>query len=256
LGFRASGLGSGATKALIQAGGNVAILDQNETLASKLVEEFGASRCAFFIVDVGDSGSITSALKRVWKWIQSTKAEMGGVVAAAGIGLPTPSIDVDGVSMNMDNWDKVMRVNVRGSIDLACQVLPYWSKTDCATSDQNPDGDRGAIILVSSIVAFAGQAGMSAYVASKGAIMAAVLPMARDVSPHNIRVLAIAPGLFNTPLANNLPPATVALNTAALEFPRRQGEPSDFGSLVKHVLENVYMNGTTIRIDGGEFATF
>jgi NAD(P)-dependent dehydrogenase (short-subunit alcohol dehydrogenase family) len=104
-------------------------------------------------------------------------------------------MEIDGASMNMDSWHAGMRVNVRGSIDLACQVLPHWSKIDPIASEDNPDGDHGAIILVSSIVAFEGQAAMSAYVASKGAIMAAILPMARDSSPHNIRVLTITPGV-------------------------------------------------------------
>ena len=162
------------------------------------------------------------------------------------------AIDKDGNSFNMDYWDAVIRVNLRGSIDLATQILPYWSKIEPPVGQDDPDADRGAIIMVSSIVAFEGQPGMSAYAASKGAIIAAVLPMARDVSRHNIRVLSIAPGIFNTPPFRQLPPDVTAMYETGLVFPRRLGDPVAFGSLVKHIYENVYINATTIRIDGGK----
>lgn len=138
----------------------------------------------------------------------STGHALGGVVTAAGMGLRTAAIDEEGNSLNMEHWDTTFHVNVRGSIDVATQLLPHWTKVDTsATGDSNPDNDRGAIIFVSSIVAFDGVPGMSAYSASKGAIMGAVLPLARDLSKHRIRVMSIAPGVFRTPLSAKLPQA-------------------------------------------------
>lgn len=144
-----------------------------------------------------------------------------------------------------------MRVNVRGSWDLACQLLPHWLKVDAAISPENPDGDRGAIILVSSITAFEGQSGMSAYAGSKACIQGITLPLAKDLAKHNIRAVNIAPGHFDSAMTAGLPQKMLESNLAAIEFPKRGGRPREFALLVKHVYENVYLNATTLRIDGG-----
>lgn len=185
------------------------------------------------------------------------------MVTAAGIGIRTPAIDESGQALNIQDWDTVFGVNLRGSIELATQLLVGWAKPvplagegnqgDAQASD-DPDHDRGAIIFVSSIVAFEGTQGMAAYAASKAAIMGAVLPLARDLAEYGIRVVSIAPGVFQTPLYARLPEAVQAETERSIVFPRRGGDPGrDFASLVKHIFENVYLNGTTLRLDGGKF---
>lgn len=151
----------------------------------------------------------------------------------------------------MDAFDRVKRANVRGSVDLACQVLPYWTKTKAETDPDNLDAERGCIVLVSSMVAFECQAGASAYTVSKAGIAGLVLPMARDIAQHGIRVVAIAPGIFKTPMGVGLPQEIYDNYEACTAFPRRAGIPAEFGSLARHCFENTYLNGEWIRLDGG-----
>lgn len=217
-----------------------------------MVNEFGVNHTKAFHTDVGSSSSIAVAVRRVIEWIAVTKAELADVVAAAGIDRDTSSIDRAGNALNMDVGDSVVRVNLHSSIDLVCRVLPYWTTTDGAFSGgSTKDADRGAIILVSSIAPFEGLAGMSAYSVSKGGLVAAVIRMAKDLAPYNIRVLSIAPGIFRTPLTEVTATSEI-LNTTenAVVFPNRLGRHLEFGSLVKHIYENVYLNATTIGIDG------
>lgn len=252
---RASGLGRAAATEIVKAEGYVAIFDLNANLGAAVVGELDASRCQFFQTDVGDSASIARSLAKAVEWMATTAAELGGIVCAAGIGLPTPSITPDGAPCDMGAFDRVMRVNVRGSVDLACQALPYWTQIrDDDDADSDADGDRGSIIFVSSMTAFEGQAGMSAYAGSKACLVGLTLPMARDLAAHRIRVVAIAPGLFDTPMGAALPAEVAANHKTGLAFPRRAGRPAEFGALARHIFENVYLNAECIRIDGGELA--
>ncbi|OAL20120.1 hypothetical protein AYO20_11557 [Fonsecaea nubica] len=266
----ASGLGLGAVHGIIKSGGSVAILDQNVSAGDLIVKDLTAECCRFYQTDVSSTDSIAAAVSAVKEWTKASGRPLGGVVTAAGIGIPTPAVDQSGQTpLNIQNWDKVFQVNVRGSIDLATQLLVGWAKPMTTTksekgsnapgsgeqqgdTDPDPDHDRGAIIFVSSIVAFEGTSGMSAYAASKGAIIGAVLPLARDLAEYGIRVVSIAPGVFQTPLYARLPEPIQAQNEGAVVFPKRAGEPGkDFAALVKHIFENVYINGTTLRLDAG-----
>ncbi|KIV94022.1 hypothetical protein PV10_05185 [Exophiala mesophila] len=243
----ASGLGFGAVQEIVAAGGSVAIIDRDASAEQKVVNELGADKCLFHETDVGSSESIAKAVSNIVEWIGKTGRPLGGIVTAAGIGIPTMAISEDGEPLNMEHWDTVFRVNVRGSIALATQLLPHWTQAAKAT----PDADHGAIIFISSITAFEGSHMMAAYSSSKAALMGAVLPLARDLSPHGIRVVAISPGAFQTPLYERLPEPIKADQIRSIAFPKRPGNPRQhFAPLVKHILENEYINGTTLRIDG------
>jgi 3-hydroxyacyl-CoA dehydrogenase/3-hydroxy-2-methylbutyryl-CoA dehydrogenase len=248
----ASGLGLGVVHQIVKSGGSVAILDRDSAAGEKIVEEVGPESCKFYTADVSSTDSIATAVGGIVEWIKSSGRPLGGVVTAAGIGIGTLAISQSGQSLNLRDSDTVFGVNVRGSIDLATQLLPHWTQNG-DTVEGDGDNDRGAIIFVSSIVAFEGTPGMTAYSASKGAIMAAVLPLARDLSVHRIRVVSIAPGVFETPLFARLPEPVKADNMRAIAFPQRAGDPSrDFAPFVAHIFENVYINGTTLRLDGGK----
>lgn len=230
----------------------MAILDRNSEAGDQIAQELGADHCRFYSTDVTSTDSIAISVAAIKEWTKASGNPLGGVVTAAGIGVPTRAIDENGQALNIQDWDKVFMVNVRGSIDLATQLLVDWTKP-LTTTEEDPDNDRGAIIFVSSIVAFEGTSGMSAYSASKAAIIGAVLPLARDLAEHGIRVVSIAPGVFQTPLYAMLPKAVQAENEGSIAFPKRAGDPGrDFASLVKHIFENVYINGTTLRLDGGK----
>lgn len=246
----ASGLGLGAVHEIIAAGGSVAILDRDTAAGEKIAQDADTDQCKFYSADVASTDSIASAISSILDWIESTGRPLGGVVTAAGIGIPTTAISEDGEPLNMKAWDTVFQVNVRGSIDLATQLLPHWTK---AAKASGSDIDHGAIIFLSSITALEGSPGLAAYSASKAALMGAVLPLARDLSSHGIRVVAIAPGAFQTPLYARLPEPVREEQLRATSFPKRPGDPRQhFGPLVKHILENEYINGTTLRIDAGK----
>lgn len=240
----------------MKSGGSVAILDRDSVAGEGIEEEVGRESCKFYSADVSSTDSIAAAVGGIVEWIKSSGRPLAGVVTAAGIGIGGLAISQDGQTLNLKDWDTVFGVNVRGSIDLATQLLPHWTQNgDDVEGDGDGEGEneRGAIIFLSSITALEGTPGMSAYTASKAAIMGAVLPLARELSVHRIRVVAIAPGAFDTPLFAKLPESVKAEDLRAITFPQRFGDPGkDFAPFVTHIFENVYLNGTTLRLDGGE----
>lgn len=151
-----------------------------------------------------------------------------------------------GEAVSMDAIDFVLNINLRGTLDLVRQSLPYMIKTE----PTQPDGERGVIILVSSSAAFDGQPGQVAYSASKGAVAAMTLPMARDLARYGIRVVTIAPSLFESAMTAKLGEKARKSLERVMEFPVRAGQPDEFASIVRQGIENVMLNGTVIRIDG------
>ncbi len=149
--------------------------------------------------------------------------------------------------MDLDNALLVLNINVRGTLDLVRQVLPHLAQT----VPDGPDAERGVIIMVASAAAFDGQMGQVAYAASKGAVASMTLPMTRDLSRHSIRVVTIAPSLFETSMAAGMSDKIRASLQKSMEFPPRGGRPDEFASMVRHVIENVMLNGVVIRLDGG-----
>ena len=139
-----------------------------------------------------------------------------------------------------------MNINVRGTVDTVRQFLQHLAKVD----PSGPDNERGVVILVSSVAAFEGQKGQVAYGASKGAVMSMALPMARDLSRYGIRVIAIAPGVFSSPMEGAMSEKVRAQLHRSAEFPGRPGLAPEFAQLVKHSIENIMLNGTVVRLDG------
>ena len=217
----------------------------NEPLGQKTVQSLGSSS-KFFSVDVSNSDSVASAVKASLVWIKETQKELGGVIAAAGVSNPAKIIDRHGDPLSMDGFDFVMNINVRGSIDLVRQCLPHLT----TVPPEGPDGERGVIILVSSSAAFDGQPGQVAYSASKGAIASLTLPLARDLARYGIRVVTVAPSLFDSGMTAKMSDKVRQSLTRVMEFPLRPGRPEEFARVVKDGIENVMLNGTVIRLDG------
>jgi 3-hydroxyacyl-CoA dehydrogenase / 3-hydroxy-2-methylbutyryl-CoA dehydrogenase len=156
-------------------------------------------------------------------------------------------LDRNGEAFSLDDFDFVMNVNLRGTIDLVRQTLEHLAKIEPV----EPDGERGIIIMVASSAAFDGQKGQVSYSASKGAITAMTLPMARDLARYGVRVVTIAPSLFESRMTSMMPPKVRKSLEGAMEFPRRAGKPEEFAQLARQAIENVMLNGTVIRLDGG-----
>lgn len=235
----ASGLGEAAVKEIIANGGKAAIFDVNEEKAKKLAAELNG-RVMFVKTDVTSEESVKSAFSEVIN-------RFGGVTAAincAGIGNGEKTYGKHGPH-RLDTFKKVIDVNLIGTfnaIRLAAEKM--------AENEPNGHGERGVIINTASVAAFDGQIGQAAYSASKGGIVGMTLPIARDLASLGIRVMTIAPGLFNTPLFEKLPEKVFHALEAMVPFPQRLGNPPEFASLVKQIIENPYLNGETIRLDG------
>ena len=236
-----SGLGRATALALAKVGAQVAILDRNAGAARLVAEEAGAPAVPV-TVDVADRASVTAAI-----------AEVSGIfgrvdVCVNAAGIPNPG-KVFGKSgpLDIEQFQRVIDVNLVGAFDVMRQCAELMTRN----TDPGLDGERGVIINVSSGAAFEGQKGQAAYSASKAGLIGLMLPAARDLAQYGIRVVTIAPGLFDTGIFAEVDPKVVqALGSAALN-PSRLGDPSEFASLVMHIIENRYLNATTLSIDAG-----
>ncbi|KAM0282395.1 hypothetical protein ACHAQH_003076 [Verticillium albo-atrum] len=242
----ASGLGAATATELINHGGNVAILDMNEEDGQAFATSLGPS-ARFFPCNVLETESVAAAVSGAATWAASTKKPFGGVIPSAGVAVPAAMLDRNNVPLDLDDFDFVIAVNLRGTIDLVRQTLPHLASLPGA----EPDGERGVVVMVASAAAFDGQKGQVAYAASKGAVAAMTLPMTRDLAKHGIRVATIAPSLFESRMTSVMPDRVRKSLEGAVEFPRRAGRAEEFAALVRHVVENVMLNGTVLRLDGG-----
>lgn len=234
----ASGLGEAAVRRLCAAGANCVIADLNAERGEALVSELGSVR--FVPVDVTDEAACASA-------VEVAKTEFGavhGLVNCAGIGTPAKVLGRDGV-MPLQAFTQVIQVNLIGSFNMLRLAA-------AAMADNDPDdgGERGVIINTASVAAFDGQIGQAAYSASKGGVVGMTLPIARELARSGIRVMTIAPGLFETPMMAGLPEAARESLGQQVPFPSRLGRPAEFASLVAHIVDNTMLNGETIRLDG------
>ena len=244
---RASGLGQATVRNLVSAGAYVSILDLNSGGGEAFVAELGTECAKFFPVDVSGTESIAKAIRSTIDWAKLTGKEIGGVLAAAGVSSPAKIIDRNGDPLDIHSFDFVMNINVRGSVDLIRQILPHLSRVE----PEQPDGERGVIILVSSSAAFDGQPGQVAYSASKGALASLTLPLTRDLARYGIRVVTIAPSLFDSGMTASMSDKVRSSLTKVMEFPLRPGKPEEFARVVKEGIENSMLNGVVIRLDGG-----
>ena len=235
----ASGLGEATARALAAVGAKVAVLDRQIDKARLVAAEIGglALEC-----DICDSASVTAALDAVRAhWCSDARILMN----VAGIGTAKRVIGRDGEPAPLDDFERVIRVNLIGSYNMTRLFAAR-----CAKLTALEDGARGVILYTASVAAFDGQVGQQAYSASKGGLVGMTLPMARDLAQHGIRVCTVAPGLFATPLMQELPEPVQQSLAASIPFPSRLGKPSEFADLTVHIVHNDHLNGEVIRLDG------
>lgn len=235
----ASGLGRAAAEALLAAGGRVVVLDVNAE-AGKAAEQALGAQARFAHADVSSEDQVKAA-------IDLAVSEFGGlhgVVNAAGIA-PAAKVLVRNGPHPLDLFEKTIRINLVGTfnvIRLAAVVL--------TANTPEASGERGVIINTASIAAFEGQIGQPAYAASKSGIVGMTLPIAREFASSGIRVVTIAPGIFDTPLLAGLPEAARVSLGQQVPFPPRLGRPAEYAALARHIIENEMLNGEVIRLDG------
>jgi 3-hydroxyacyl-CoA dehydrogenase / 3-hydroxy-2-methylbutyryl-CoA dehydrogenase len=235
----ASGLGAATSRALVERGARVAIVDLNGELAATLAGELGAGAVAF-TADVTKEDEVSAA-------VAGTVEAFGGLrlaVSCAGVGWAEKVLGREGPAQ-LTPFETVVRINLIGTFNVL-----RLAAAAIAAGEPDEDGERGAVVMTASVAAFDGQMGQTAYSASKGGIVGLTLPAARDLARSGIRVCTIAPGLFDTPLLAALPePAREALG-ASIPFPPRLGRPAEYAQLACHIAENGMLNGETIRLDG------
>jgi len=233
----ASGLGEATARALAGAGMRVALFDLNAEAGEALAAELGG---AFHAVDVTDAAAVGAALDAVGE---------GGTIRVAvncaGIAPGAKTVS-RGAAHDPDLFAKTIAVNLIGTFNVASQAAARM----VAAEPVGPDGERGVIVNTASVAAFEGQVGQVAYAASKGGVAGMTLPMARDLADKGVRVMAIAPGLFLTPMLKGLPQEVQDSLGQQVPFPSRLGDPSEYAALALHIVENPMMNGTVIRLDG------
>ncbi|GHO94975.1 3-hydroxyacyl-CoA dehydrogenase [Reticulibacter mediterranei] len=235
----ASGLGAACVRLLTQAGARVVIVDLNEEAGTALAKELG-SAALFVRTNVTAEDEVQAAVKAA---VEHGKG-LSVAINCAGIGVAEKTFGKRGIH-SLESFTRVIQINLIGTfnvIRLAAAVIAENAPTE--------EGERGVIINTASVAAFDGQIGQAAYSASKGGIAGMTLPIARDLASYGIRVMTIAPGIFDTPLMGSLPePARISLGQQ-VPFPPRLGRPSEYAALARHIIENPMLNGEVIRLDG------
>ena len=233
-----SGLGAATATMLAECGARVAVLDFDGDKAAAVAEECGGFAAP---TDVGDSAQVERAVAEA---MARFKAAPRIVVNCAGIASAARIVDRDG-NLSVDVFERVVRVNLTGSYIVMSHAIKAMLADDTVKGEE-----RGVVINTSSAAWQDGQMGQSAYAASKGGVASMCLPAARELARFGVRVCAIAPGLFNTPMMEGLPPDVTEKITADIQFPNRLGDPGEFALMVCQIIENPYLNGTTLRLDG------
>ena len=223
----ASGLGEGTVRMFRSEGANVAIMDINEQRGAELEKELGPG--VFFVkTDITDDEDASRALSSVVKRFGSIDC----LVSCAGTGMAQRTVSKEGPHP-LKSFEWLIKLNLVGTFNVASKAASLMS-----TNEPNEEGERGVIINVASVAAFEGQIGQAAYAASKAGVAGMTLPMARDLSGLGIRVMAIAPGFFWTPLTNMLPEENMKRLAESIPFPRRTGKIDEFASLVREIVHN------------------
>jgi NAD(P)-dependent dehydrogenase (short-subunit alcohol dehydrogenase family) len=232
-----SGLGEATARALAAKGAKVAVLDLDFERAGKVAAEIGgvAVKC-----DVSSAENGAAAVAEA----AAALGEPRILVNCAGIAIGAKTLGKDGPHP-LDSYRKVIEVNLIGTFNMIRLVADRTQKLEPLES-----GERGVIINTASVAAFDGQIGQAAYSSSKGGVVGMTLPVARDLARSGIRVVTIAPGIFRTPMMAGMPQEVQDSLGAAVPFPSRLGEPSEYGALALHIVENQMLNGETIRLDG------
>ena len=234
----ASGLGAATVRRLVAGGAKVVIVDRDDARGGALASELGAT---FVKADVTDPAQIAAAV--------AAAQELGPLriaVSCAGVGWVSRTLDRTGKPHDLDLFKTVIGVNLIGTFNVL-----RLAAAAIATSEALEHGERGVIINTASVAAFDGQIGQIAYAASKAGVAGMTLPAARDLAPAGIRVVTIAPGIFDTPMLAALPEDRRAALATDVVFPKRLGDPAEYGALVAAIVETGYLNAETIRLDGG-----
>jgi NAD(P)-dependent dehydrogenase (short-subunit alcohol dehydrogenase family) len=234
----ASGLGEATVRKIAAGGGKAAILDLDETRGTAIAQELGES-AVFFKTDVTDAASVQAA-------IDGTVARFGGLhiaVNCAGVGTPMKVIGKNG-PMAIEKFNFVVQINLIGTMNVMRLAAEKMMNNAPMT-----DNEKGVVINTASVAAFDGQIGQAAYAASKAAVVGMTLPVAREFADYGIRVMTIAPGLFETPMLVGLPEKAKASLVEMMPFPKRLGYPEEYAMLVEQIVENPMLNGETIRLD-------
>jgi NAD(P)-dependent dehydrogenase (short-subunit alcohol dehydrogenase family) len=234
-----SGLGEATARLLVAGGAKAALFDLAEDKGQALAAELGES-AIFCKTDVTDENSVKAA-------IEAAMAKFGAIhvaVNCAGVGFPAKVLGREG-PMAMSHFNKVVQINLIGTMNVIRLAAEQMVK-----NQPNQDGEKGVVINTASVAAFEGQIGQAAYSASKAGVVGMTLPIAREFAGYGIRVMTIAPGLFDTPMMASLPENVRAALGNMVPFPKRLGLPTEFAELAKHIVENRMLNGEVIRLDG------
>jgi len=232
-----SGLGAATAVMLASAGAKVALLDVNMDAAQAHAKTIGgiAVKC-----DVSDAASAEAAVKEANAKLGTARI----LLNCAGVGTPKRIVGRDG-PMPLGDYEKVIRINLIGTFNL----LRLFA-ADCSKIEPLAEGERGVIVNTASVAAYDGQIGQAAYASSKGGVVGLTLPAARELAQFGIRVCTIAPGIFLTPMLLGLSDEVQQSLAASVPFPKALGKPEEYAALARHIIENRYFNGETIRLDG------
>jgi len=237
----ASGLGASCVKELLRRKGKVVIFDMNVD-AGREIEKNNLQTVIFCEVDVTDEKSVSAGLETAVQKFGT----LAGVVNCAGIAAASRVLSSRGAVHSLEGFKRVISINLIGTFNVLRLAAAIMAKQ----APFNADGERGCFLNVASVAAFEGQIGQAAYSASKAGIVGMTLPIARELGSLGIRINAIAPGVFGTPLVVQMPEKAIKSLEAQVPFPKRLGKPDEFGRLCADMIENSYMNGAVYRIDG------
>jgi NAD(P)-dependent dehydrogenase (short-subunit alcohol dehydrogenase family) len=232
-----SGLGAATAAHLAGLGCKVAVLDIDRAAAEASAQRFGGIGVACDVAD-GASGEAAMALAR------AANGPVRILVNCAGVGTAGRIVGRDG-PLALAAFERVIRVNLIGTFNML-----RLAAAEMSAAEPLEENERGIIVNTASIAGYEGQVGQPAYAASKGGVIALTLPAARELARAGIRVVAIAPGLFHTPMVGGLPPEIQASLGAGIPYPPRLGRPEEYAALVEHIARNRFLNGETIRLDG------
>lgn len=241
----ASGLGESVVRAIVAQGGKVIIADLNESTGQALVNELG-DNVRFVRCDVTSGDDVQAA-------VDLAEKEFGGLqgsINCAGIAVVQKLLDRENNPADLDAFSRGVNINLVGSFNVARLVAASIAKRVAASTPAEVNADNGIIINTASIAAFDGQVGQASYASSKAGVVGMMLPLARELTRHGIRVMTIAPGVFATPMMQSLPEKAREQLEAAVPYPKRLGNPNEFAKLVTHIIDNAYLNGEVIRLDG------
>ena len=234
----ASGLGAATVRRLVSGGAKAVIVDRDEARGQALASELGV---VYAKADVTDPAQIEAAIGEAQKL-----GPLRVAVSCAGVGWAARSLDKTGKPHDLELFRTVIGVNLVGTFNVLRLAASAMSK-----NDPLEHGERGVIVNTASVAAFDGQIGQIAYAASKAGVAGMTLPAARDLGVVGVRVVTIAPGIFDTPMLGSLSEEVRAALSKDVVFPKRLGDPAEYGAMVAAVVETGYLNGETIRLDGG-----